>query len=707
MKLFLLQAELKDLYKIQHEKHTIHKVDSNRRIVMKEVKVVEFAVKLKISNSIPPACTFKDERRRHFEHFKCLKDGDIEPSDLVNGSDRVIFIRGIAGMGKTTLSKQLAYGWANGKIYTSFKLCIIVECRDINCFVLNEGETFRKYDLFDAFLKTKFDYDLKCGEGTLFIFDGLDELYDICQDDSIINQLLDVKRSKYAMSKIIITGRPHVESMLERKDTEIGGLRKVEIQGLSDDQIEDYINKFATCEEDLRNIKKAKDSSRRDLQIVYVPQFLNSLCCVAILSEGKAVRNAAELYCWTLYLLFKQHADRQGPSQKRCSEIFAEYSRELVTLSNLCHKLLNENKIIFEGSLESRLCETGKGKAFLEGLFIDVSDNRIEKHQFKHLSLMEFLSAVHICSVGSWMEAIEKNLKQAFYEVVLFICQLISGYQYKGVIRDMFVKDEQLRAVRVKQVLLRSLELILECVDDDQKSFQLSIDIIICFLNTDIPNKMFLMSVIKLLRCDVNLLEDQSIKRVSEISDHLVQYHNFTEEDLKESFKHVFAEKVRINDISLLVCVKYLGNARRLDLYSMNTKVRLICNEVSNITDCKQIQLNRCVLDDDDDDNDDEDGDDNDAESKGTGHSKLELLEMYECKMTKKSFTKLCNWAASSVKEFILNEIDSIECGWWKYLQYAIVNARAKGNENLALRTLCIRSCTQSVSKNMEKKVTQ
>ena len=659
---------------------------------MKEVKVVEFAVKLKISNSVSHACTFKDERRRHFEHLKGFNDRDIELPDLVNGSDRVTFVSGIAGMGKTTLCKQLAYGWASREIYTRFKLCIMVECRDINCFVLNEGETIKRHELLDAFLKTKFNHDLRFGEGTLFIVDGLDELYDISKDDTIIQQLLDIRSSRYALSKVIITGRPHIESILEGNHSDMGGLRKVEILGLSEEQIEEYIKKFASCEEDLKKIYKAKDSSNRDLPIVYVPQFLNSLCCVAILSEGKAVRNVAELYCWTLYLLFKQHADRQGPSKKRCPEIFAEYSRELLTISNLCHKLLNENKIIFEGSLESRLCESAKGKAFLEGLFIDVSDNRVEKHQFKHLSLMEFLSAVNICSIGTCMEAIESNLKHALYEVVLFICQLIAGYQYEGIIRDMFVKDEELRAVNVEQFLLKSLELAQKHLDDDQKSFQLSIDIILCFLNIDITNSQFFTSVIKFLRCDMNFLEDDSMKKLSEMSEHLIKYYNYTEDDLVELFEHFVAETIRIDDVSSLACVKYLVNARRLDLHSLNTKVSLICNEVSNIAKCKWIRLSRCKLDDD-------------VENEGTGTSTLELLELSECKLTKKSFTRLCHWVVSSVAEFRLDAIDSLEFGWWKYLAYSI--AYAKGNENLALRTLCIRNCTQSTSANLVNKVMQ
>ena len=137
--LYFALGELKEKYNIKYEKHEIHKVDANHRIILEEVKVDEFAVKLKISNPNAPARTFRDETMRHFEDLKGTKIGDIELSGLVNKNKRVTFIRGIAGMGKSVLSKQLAYYWAQGGMYSNFTLCIMFECRDINYFVTNEG----------------------------------------------------------------------------------------------------------------------------------------------------------------------------------------------------------------------------------------------------------------------------------------------------------------------------------------------------------------------------------------------------------------------------------------------------------------------------------------------------------------------------------------------------------------------------------------
>ena len=123
-------------------------------------------MKLKISETRPAAATFRDETRQHFEHLKGMAGKDIDLNELFNHDDRVVLVSGLPGLGKTVLAKQLAFLWANDKIYTQFKLCIMMECRDINYFVANEGAALKRHELFSEFLKTKFEYDLGGGVST-------------------------------------------------------------------------------------------------------------------------------------------------------------------------------------------------------------------------------------------------------------------------------------------------------------------------------------------------------------------------------------------------------------------------------------------------------------------------------------------------------------------------------------------------------------
>ena len=120
-------------------------------------------MKLKISVSRPAAATFRDETRQYFEHLKGMAGKDIDLNELLNHDDRVVLVSGVAGLGRTVLTKQLAFLWANNKIYTQFKLCIMMECRDFNYFLANEGAALKRHGLFSEFLKTKFGYDLGVG----------------------------------------------------------------------------------------------------------------------------------------------------------------------------------------------------------------------------------------------------------------------------------------------------------------------------------------------------------------------------------------------------------------------------------------------------------------------------------------------------------------------------------------------------------------
>ena len=658
---------------------------------MQAVNVNEFAVKLRISETRPAAETFKDETRRYFEHLKGMTGKDIAFSDLVNHDNRVILVRGIAGIGKSVLTKQLAFLWANNEIYTQFKLVIILECREINSFAVNEGAALKRHEILSEFVKTKFKFQLGGGKAALIILDGLDELVDIHKKECVIWQLLDVRNSEYAMAKIILTGRPHIDGKLRKQGIDIGGLQRYEILGLDDEQIKVFVNKFTSCKEDIANINKAIDSSKKHLKFIAVPQMLNSYCVVIVL-EGGLIHNEAELYVWVLYLLLKEHVEKEGPGQKLCSEIFLEYSSALEVLCKVCYELLSENRIIFLGNVKSQLLGSDKGTEFLQGLFVDVSDSRRKRFQFKHLTLMEFLSAVHICRMKNRMEIIANNLRNESYQLVFFICQLIGGCKYDGIIQDMFGNDEELKAINVQQFLPSVLQLVGQQRYQREQLFQLSIDIIMCFINKDVTNKKFIISTIKALRCVRYELDTGSMRKVSEICEHLIDEFECTEEDLKETFENVPVELVWIDDVKSLTCVKYLPNVKRIQFAGMETNALCIRNEVNAVAKGKVVKFYECELADDE------------MGNEAKEDHELELLWISGCRLNSNSFFHLCNWSlASRVKGVGLYHINNIKHSWWEYLANGISNQ--KTTESLALKELNIRGCTQMMSEEKQMKV--
>ena len=110
---------------------------------MKEENIDEFAVELTLSLARPVSLQYKDVKQRYIELLKETNGKSIDLSRLVDHDDRVTFIGGTAGIGKSVLSKKLAYSWACGRLYKTFRLCIVVECRDVNDFAANEGKKLK------------------------------------------------------------------------------------------------------------------------------------------------------------------------------------------------------------------------------------------------------------------------------------------------------------------------------------------------------------------------------------------------------------------------------------------------------------------------------------------------------------------------------------------------------------------------------------
>jgi len=691
-------GNLKSRYKSMYQTHPIHIADQRGRVDLVEIDLDEFAVKLKICYDSPPGDTLRDEVRRHFSTLRSVQGYDIDVSHLIDKRNRVTFIRGIAGMGKSVLSKQVACGWADGSMYTDYAGCIFLECRDINFFHSTKGAKFKVYELLDEFIKENFKFDLGDGEGVFFVIDGLDELYDINSNDSIIKQLL--CRKIYRSSKVIITGRPHIESKLKGYG-EVGGVRKLEIQGLKDKHIEEYIRRFPSPQGVTVDISNAKDSSGRYFPIIHVPQFLNTFCCVASLLKGQPIRNAAELYCWTVYLLLTQHADKQETNgTNTVSEIFCQYSQELLILGKVCYKLLCENKIIMrKEDIDSLLPDCVKGKNFINSLFVDASDNFTKKLQFKHLTLMEFLSAVYVCSIQNHMEVIQENLKKGFLELVVFACQLILGFRYDGIIKELLrVNSSKFEELAGNEFFTEVLALLRKCQEDELVVLTTSLDIIILFLSKDGYNRDFVVSetVSTLQMKDVNLYEENS-RKLNEIIEHLEKKCHLKESELQLAFHDTTVGLLHVNAVNQIKHGKYFGHVDLFIWHDMELSVNVARREFEALGSgkCKRVRIKDCKLEDDE-------------IERRSSNVILDRLVIMGCTLKNaKSLINAFLWATSSqsssceILEFFELEVED---GWWTEFVTAIEEEK-NTHGHIRLRELYIDDCTTNMSKDLQLRV--
>ena len=704
---------MKAKYKAKHRKHEIHKVDCNRRIVLKEVDIEEFAVKLMMCDPMPAMETFRGEVDRYFEQLEGRRGSDIEMSDLIDKKNRVTFVTGIAGSGKSVLVKQLAYKWAKGELFNDFKVCITFECRELNYFALHKGKRFEIDDIFIEFIRSQFDFDVKDSRNILFLVDGVDELKDISEKCSIISQLIDLKKSKYSESKIIITGRPHIENkLIEHGGGNMGGLRKVEIIGLSDEQIDAFIHKFTSSNEELiAKIIKAIDSSIPSIKFLSVPQFLSSFCCVALVSDKTRIRNAAELYCWSFYLLLKQHADKDGSRDKKIPDIFNEHSKDLLVLSKICHELLSKNSIIFKGNIELQFGNIGKGKEFLNSLFVDVSDDFTVRMQFKHLTLMEFLSAIYVCTTQNRMEIVKVILKKRSYQVLFFYCQLMSGLMYDGIIKHLFTNAVKLEESDAKSFFCNILTSVRECVRGYDKSFRLSIDVIMCLMNKDVISKQFILSIVNQLSFKEVGILIKSAGKLIEMMKLLREDFKCSDAELKKAFENVHFGEFYVIELNDLKYAKFLASVNEITLIGDRMDdgleamtVRDIRQEIDGINEWGKVKrviirnyrlegICRWKLED------------KHVEDKITKSCKLELLYIEGCKVTKEGFFDLLKWM-NTCEKFELCSNGFMEGKWWNTLVETIENSKKKNDGDFALKELEISCCPLMNDEIKEKVIT-
>ena len=648
-------------------------------------------MKLKIREDERSSTTFRGEQRRYFQHLKCGEGDDVTLPQLIDSDHRVTFIRGIAGMGKSILAKQLAYGWANNELYTEFKLCILIECRELNYFVSKAGKAFEQHELFLEAVKTKICHDFLDGEGVIFVIDGLDELYDITTNDSIILPLLNCK--VLDASKIILTARPHVEEILFNHQANMGGWRKVELQGLSEDEITKYVKKFSSHKGDIINIEKAKDSSQKYLPVLHIPQFLNTFCCIAILSKGKAIRSTAELYCWILYLLLKQHATKEKACKKLIPNIFKDYSGVLLTLGKLCHELLNENQIILDGDIESLIDDSGDGKNFLEGFFVDVSDNYQSKFQFKHLTLMEFLSGFHICAKENRMDLIQEHLRKGFIETVVFACQLMAGYSYDGIIKIMLTNAANLQYLDRGSSLSDTIQLLHQCNLGKATTFGRSLDIIMSFMTTDTTDLQLVTSAIQSLQRENVFSPSEISKRMHEIINLLKHEYDCRDEVIRDIFKNFNFDLFEVNQFDVLTCLEYLRNIKKVCLRGIQSKLGAARKgiEAMGYGEYEWIEMKNCNFQDEKVFN-------NPFGPRVT----TSLLTIRMCHFSTNSFIDMCTFGISS-KRIDVAQLE-IADEWWTVLNNAAEKEK-KSSKTLTLSRLQEYNCSSNTAEEIKMKI--
>ncbi|XP_059814967.1 NACHT, LRR and PYD domains-containing protein 3-like isoform X3 [Hypanus sabinus] len=316
-------------------------------------------------------------------------------------------VAGVPGIGKTTMVQKIVYDWATGKIYQQFQFVFSFKFRDlnsINCRINLKELILDQYPYFGNILREVW----KNPEGSLFIFDGLDEFNDqinfsdrrrdtetrsTCTDPDFKCKVSDIVYSLIQGKllpgcSVLVTTRPTALHLLEK--AEIG--TEAEILGFSGEERKEY---FIRHFED-QTVAEAVFKHVKENEILYTMSYNPSYCWILALALGpfftqrvrdpqRVPKTITHLYSYYIYNILKNH----GREIENPRDV-------LLRVGQMAFRGVSERKIVFtDGDLINYKLQPSQ---FLSGFLMELLERedsaRSVVYTFPHLTIQEFVAAV-------------------------------------------------------------------------------------------------------------------------------------------------------------------------------------------------------------------------------------------------------------------------------------------------------------------------
>ncbi|XP_062275933.1 NLR family CARD domain-containing protein 3-like [Scomber scombrus] len=397
---------------------------------------------------------------------------------------RTVMTKGVAGIGKTVLTQKFTLDWAEDKANQDIHFTFPFTFRELN--VLKE----KKYSLVELihhfFTETKEAGICRFEEfQVVFIFDGLDEcrlpldfhnnknLTDVTESTSVDVLLTNLISGKLLPSaRLWITTRPAAANQIPPECVSM----VTEVRGFTDPQKEEYFRKRFRDEKQASTIISHIKTSRSLHIMCHIPVFcwITATVLEDVLKskeEGELPKTLTEMYIHFLVLQSKLKNVKYDGGAETDPHWSPESRKMIESLGKLAFEQLQKGNLIF---YESDLTECGidiRAASVYSGVFTQVFKEERGLYQdkvfcFVHLSLQEFLAALHVHltfiksrvnllteeqTIPSWSEAFEGKSTRFYQTAVDEVLKSPNGHL------DLFLRFLLGLSLQTNQILLQGL----------------------------------------------------------------------------------------------------------------------------------------------------------------------------------------------------------------------------------------------------------
>ncbi len=368
---------------------------------------------------------FKKENKTQNKPINC---NDIFALLRKNNEKKIVLTKGVAGIGKTASVHKFILDWAEGEANQDIDCVFLLPFREIN--VIKD----REFNLHEFLLK--FYAELKNLEKSklyekcklAFIFDGLDEsrlplhfksktLNDV-EESSSVNVLFTslVKGQLLPSALVWVTSRPAAANQIPPQYV---GLF-TEVRGFTDTQKEQYFRKTITDKTLAERIISHIKTSRSLYIMCHIPVFcwITATVLQNILiqnSEENISTTLTELYIHFLLIQMNMENHKYDDQHEWKHTKLLDSNRTIISkLAKLAfEQLKKENIVFYEEDLEACGIDVSKDTEFT-GMITEIFKKENILHVkkvfcFVHLSVQEFLAAVHVflCYLNKNMQELQ------------------------------------------------------------------------------------------------------------------------------------------------------------------------------------------------------------------------------------------------------------------------------------------------------------